>query len=644
MPFTPKNWQDGPTGGTPINAAALIDLETRVMAGISVTTGVPANITLPTITGLAIVGSTLVASPGTWTAADATFNYQWSQGLSGSGSGTTPSGTIEATGPTYTLQSVDAGKQVFVLVTGTNLFGASNPVASLPTAQVTTAAAPVPVNTALPTVSGTPQVGQTLTATTGTWSNTPTSYRYQWQQSGANPIIIGATSSTYVVQSSDIGINLKVLVYASNANGESTAATSISTAPVTTVSGTPTPVSTSPPGIGGTPQVGTTLLVTPGTWTNSPTSYTFQWKWYVAGQNGVPILGATLQGYIPVAADVGHQLYVTVAATNSGGSGYAASANTVAVVAAAAPPPPPPPGSATVKRAPFCPYVPASGWTPIFADGFGTLDTNYWFPNMDYRQPVSAYQYHGNSPAETAFLNNAQVQITSSGCQLVAIRLASPITASGQTLSLVSGAITAPHRSELQFMPGASPGGGGQWAFEIVCTLPYNEPSGGADPGWWAIGGGWSNEFDFFEYWGWTTWFGATYGTWLINSGSHTGGDLQATTQPGHTGSGPYFPEFTDQKQHTWTHVFNDDTKHIDVYIDGILRGGKPYPPSYPNTVPTNYMRLLCSFAYRGGPLSSWTAGSQRPWTIRSIAAYRDTGHVGSGYIGGGTASGTSVV
>jgi hypothetical protein len=44
----------------------------------------------------------------------------------------------------------------------------------------TAAHALAPVSTAPPTISGTPQVGQVLTAAEGTWSNSPASYAYQW--------------------------------------------------------------------------------------------------------------------------------------------------------------------------------------------------------------------------------------------------------------------------------------------------------------------------------------------------------------------------------------------------------------------------------------------------------------------------------
>lgn len=48
---------------------------------------------------------------------------------------------------------------------------------------VAASAAP-PSNTALPSVSGSANVGSTLSANSGTWANSPTSYAYQWQRCG----------------------------------------------------------------------------------------------------------------------------------------------------------------------------------------------------------------------------------------------------------------------------------------------------------------------------------------------------------------------------------------------------------------------------------------------------------------------------
>jgi len=93
-----------------------------------------------------------------------------------------------------------------------------------------------PTNSAAPTISGTPQVGQTLTASTGTWnsSTTPT-FAYQWERcdtAGNNcAAIAGATRQTYTVQSADANSTLRVVVTATNPSG-SGSATSAQTAVV----------------------------------------------------------------------------------------------------------------------------------------------------------------------------------------------------------------------------------------------------------------------------------------------------------------------------------------------------------------------------------------------------------------------------
>jgi len=85
-----------------------------------------------------------------------------------------------------------------------------------------------PTNTAPPTISGTPQVGQTLTASPGTWSSdtTPT-FTYQWNRcdaQGANcTAITSATAQTYAVQSADADKTLRVAVTATNPTGSGSA-------------------------------------------------------------------------------------------------------------------------------------------------------------------------------------------------------------------------------------------------------------------------------------------------------------------------------------------------------------------------------------------------------------------------------------
>jgi hypothetical protein len=111
-----------------------------------------------------------------------------------------------------------------------------------------------PASAVMPTISGSAVIGQTLTASVGSWSNEPTSYAYQWQDcdsSGANCVdIAGATASTYTVSALDLGHTIRVAVTASNGGG-SASATSATTAavvaaPITTLPTTTTTTSAPP--------------------------------------------------------------------------------------------------------------------------------------------------------------------------------------------------------------------------------------------------------------------------------------------------------------------------------------------------------------------------------------------------------------
>lgn len=93
--------------------------------------------------------------------------------------------------------------------------------------------ASVPVNSVAPAISGTAAHGNILTASTGTWSNTPTSFAYQWNRNGVAIANEDARDSSYTVETADVGDTLTVTVTASNSGGAGSPATSAATATVT---------------------------------------------------------------------------------------------------------------------------------------------------------------------------------------------------------------------------------------------------------------------------------------------------------------------------------------------------------------------------------------------------------------------------
>jgi beta-glucanase (GH16 family) len=99
------------------------------------------------------------------------------------------------------------------------------------TASTETLNAGVPANLTPPAIGGIATQAQTLTAANGTWSNSPLTYAYRWQDcnpEGENCLnITGATSSTYTVAASDLADTIRVVVTASNADGSVSAASAV---------------------------------------------------------------------------------------------------------------------------------------------------------------------------------------------------------------------------------------------------------------------------------------------------------------------------------------------------------------------------------------------------------------------------------
>ena len=293
----------------------------------------------PTITGTAQVGQTLTAVTTAIMDADGLENvnymYQWIRG----------STVIDgATARTYTLVAADQDTRIKVRVSFTDDAGYREALTSVTTATVT--AAPNTPATGRPTITGTAQVGQTLTAgTTGIMDAdglTSVSYAYQWIRVApdSSETDIGAMTGTYTLVADDQGTTIKVKVSftddAGNAETRTSAATAIVTAANIPATGAPT--------ITGTPQVGQTLTATvddivdgdglPDPFlTDANTS--FQWI-RVAPDSSETDIGAMTGTYTLVADDQGTTIKVKVSFTDDAGNAETRTSAATATVTAAA--------------------------------------------------------------------------------------------------------------------------------------------------------------------------------------------------------------------------------------------------------------------------------------------------------------------
>jgi lysozyme len=196
--------------------------------------GVPAAASPPTIVGTAQTTKTLAGLPGTWSGGKpVTFLYQW-QRCDAAGANCLP--IVGATSETYVPVTDDVGHALTLSITAQASAGTA--VASSPaTVAVAAGGGSVtrPVATSTPTVTGTVQAGQTLTASVGTWTGAPSSFAYQWRR--CDPVgaqctaIIGATATSYTLSPGDIGATISLVVTATGKGG-STSAPATTTSPV----------------------------------------------------------------------------------------------------------------------------------------------------------------------------------------------------------------------------------------------------------------------------------------------------------------------------------------------------------------------------------------------------------------------------
>ena len=235
-----------------------------------------------------------------------------------------------ATSSTYTLVAGDADTGIKVRVSFTDDRGNTESLTTESALIVTAANSPA---TGAPTISGTAQVGETLTASTSGISDsdglTSATFTYQWLADDA--AISGATGSTYTLVAADSGKAIKVQVSFTDDRGNTESLTSVVTAAVTAVNSP----ATGAPTISGTAQAGETLTASTTGITDSDglTNATFTYQWLA---DDAAISGATGSIYTLVAADSGKAIKVQVSFTDDAGNTESlTSAATSAVEAAA---------------------------------------------------------------------------------------------------------------------------------------------------------------------------------------------------------------------------------------------------------------------------------------------------------------------
>ena len=218
-----------------------------------------------------------------------------------------------------------------MVATATNDNGVTVSATSLATTAVLDAAPTVTT----PTIAGTAEEGDTLTASASSGqSDNPVTY--QWEENsgpnGAFVAIANATGATYQVQESDEGFQIEVVATATNDNGVTTSATSLATTAVLDAAPTVTT-----PTIAGTAAEGDTLTASASSG-QSDNAVTYQWE-ENSGPNGafVAIANATGSTYQVQESDEGFQIEVVATATNDNGVTISAASLATSAVLDAAP-------------------------------------------------------------------------------------------------------------------------------------------------------------------------------------------------------------------------------------------------------------------------------------------------------------------
>ena len=267
----------------------------------------------PAISGTAQVGETLTANTSGIADADGLSNvqyeYQWLAD---------DSDIAGATNATYTLTDSEESKAITVQVSFTDDADNEETLTSAATDAVAAAPTPNSPATGTPTITGTAQVGQTLTADTSGIADadglSSVQYEYQWLADGAD--IAGATGLTYTLTDSEESKAITVQVSFTDDEGNNETLTNAAT---DVVDARPNSPATGAPTITGTAQVGVTLTADTSGVADADglSNVHYEYRWLADDSD---ISGAINATYTLVAEDEGKAIKVQVSFTDDAGN------------------------------------------------------------------------------------------------------------------------------------------------------------------------------------------------------------------------------------------------------------------------------------------------------------------------------------
>ena len=277
----------------------------------------PVNTTDPSLSGTARDGQTLTLDDGDWSGTPALVPaYQWQRCDASGGDCADIAGE---TGLTYTLQGRRRRPHGARASSPSRTPGARPPRPPTRARSCSPRRPPVTIDPSVTRHRRRRPDRQRRSRRVGRHDG-PVDFTYQWLRcdlDGTNCTdIAGATDEHYTLTSADAGHGIRVEVTGTNAAGSATGTSAV--AAVNALA----PQNTTPPTISGSLVDGHTLTADDGTWSGTtPLHFDYQWlRCDADGTNCVAIPGATGASYDLTGDDIGHEILVSVQATNSAGN------------------------------------------------------------------------------------------------------------------------------------------------------------------------------------------------------------------------------------------------------------------------------------------------------------------------------------